>query len=116
MSIISRIVDYFLKPRGNEALKVTNLPAFLREIGPSPKLLTTDDETRAWFAKNHTCPDCGGEKFYDGPQGGMSVNIKCATEGCDSWFNMCIIHGGYILQFDRIRWTHPNERNKKDLH
>ena len=32
-----------------------------------------------------TCPDCGGQSWYDGPCGGMSQNIKCGT--CGHWFN-----------------------------
>lgn len=25
------------------------------------------------------CPDCGAEKFLEGPQGGLAQNIECAT-------------------------------------
>lgn len=36
--------------------------------------------------KEHlTCPDCGGQEWYDGPCGGMSQNIKCGK--CGHWFN-----------------------------
>ncbi len=34
---------------------------------------------------NIRCPNCGNTKWYEGPSGGMSVNIKCA--GCGLWFN-----------------------------
>jgi hypothetical protein len=27
-----------------------------------------------------TCPDCGHDQFFEGPHGGMSVNVQCA--GC----------------------------------
>ena len=33
------------------------------------------------------CPDCHEKIFLKGPEGGMSVNIKCA--GCGSKFNIC---------------------------
>lgn len=33
------------------------------------------------------CPDCNGGKFFEGPHGVLSVNIKCA--GCGSRFNVC---------------------------
>ena len=32
------------------------------------------------------CPDCNSVEFYEGPHGGLSVNIKCA--GCGSKFNI----------------------------
>lgn len=32
------------------------------------------------------CPDCGRDKFREGPSGGMSLNIECA--GCGSRFNV----------------------------
>ena len=31
---------------------------------------------------NGLCPDCNGTKFYEGPQGGMSMNIECVECGC----------------------------------
>lgn len=47
------------------------------------------------------CPDCGSEKFYEGPSGGMSINIKCA--GCGSWFNDMGPFG-----IERIHWEIPD--------
>lgn len=41
------------------------------------------------------CPDCGGDKFFNGPSGGGSQNIKCAT--CKHKFNNCL-----PLFFERI--------------
>ena len=46
--------------------------------------------------KNLTCPDCGGQKWYDGPCGGMSQNIKCGK--CGHWFN----YGGPFGFTERI--------------
>ena len=31
------------------------------------------------------CPDCGGKDWFEGPSGGMNVNIKCS--GCGLWLN-----------------------------
>ncbi len=39
-----------------------------------------------WSDGFKACPDCGSTKFYEGPHGGMSVNIKCA--GCGHRFNV----------------------------
>jgi hypothetical protein len=52
---------------------------------------------RQWDGK---CPDCGATDFYEGPSGGMSVNIMCAK--CSSWFN----HMG-PFGIERIRWSVP---------
>lgn len=35
---------------------------------------------------NKACPDCGGTQLYEGPSGGISTNIKCAS--CGHWFNV----------------------------
>lgn len=46
------------------------------------------------------CPACGSRKgFYQGPSGGMSMNIKCANDGCAARFNitpLTLIGGGGI--------------------
>lgn len=39
------------------------------------------------FQRSVTCSYCGGEKFYEGPSGGMSTNILCANKDCRHWFN-----------------------------
>jgi len=36
---------------------------------------------------NGVCPDCGSTRFYEGPEGGICVNIMCADEKCSSKFN-----------------------------
>ncbi len=33
------------------------------------------------------CPDCGGDKFLEGPHGGLAVNVQC--DNCGSRFNLC---------------------------
>jgi len=33
------------------------------------------------------CPACGGRDFYEGPHGGLAVNVKCVN--CGSCFNLC---------------------------
>ncbi len=38
------------------------------------------------------CPDCQGQKFLEGPHGGISVNIECV--GCGSRFNIVPGLGG----------------------
>ncbi len=36
------------------------------------------------------CPDCGGEDFFSGPEGGACTNICCANPLCRSAFNWCL--------------------------
>jgi hypothetical protein len=33
------------------------------------------------------CTYCGGIEFFEGPSGGMSVNVLCADPKCRHWFN-----------------------------
>lgn len=44
-------------------------------------------EEKATLFEKGICPDCGGVSFYQGPEGGMSQNIKCIT--CGNKFNVC---------------------------
>lgn len=34
---------------------------------------------------NIKCPTCGGTQWYEGPTGGLSINIECTT--CNDKFN-----------------------------
>ncbi len=51
------------------------------------------------------CPDCGREKFLEGPHGGLSVNIKCA--GCGAKFNIVPRLAG---SFGKERIGRPTEK------
>lgn len=55
------------------------------------------------------CPYCGGDKFREGPSGGMSTNILCANPDCRHWFNY---HGG-ILPMDDLKRVEPTEAEKE---
>lgn len=45
----------------------------------------------------HVCPDCGGDTFSMGPQGGMCQNIKCCNPDCGSEFNLAPFEDGQWL-------------------
>lgn len=47
------------------------------------------DREKSEFCDNYRCPFCGGNEFYDGPQGGMALNIFCANEECQAGLNIC---------------------------
>ena len=59
------------------------------------------------------CPDCGGEKFLAGPEGGLSQNIKCAN--CGSEFNYCppctVMPSGYAERINSSWWWAFGEEN-----
>lgn len=33
------------------------------------------------------CTYCSGTKFYEGPSGGLAVNVLCANPDCRHWFS-----------------------------
>jgi len=55
---------------------------------PCDKLEMDNDKVKELFLKYNKCPDCGSEKFSEGPSGGMSTNVQCG--GCGHWFNMAL--------------------------
>jgi len=50
----------------------------------------------------HRCPDCGDNRFWRGPSGGMSLNIECKP--CGSRFNVATHHGTLIMA-QRIKYN-----------
>lgn len=41
-----------------------------------------------WIYDKGQCPFCGATKYYEGPEGGMSMNITCANEECGAVMNI----------------------------
>jgi len=60
-----------------------------------------------WEKGFRICPDCGGDKFLKGPEGGNCINFKCANPECGSEFNDMWVFG-----FERISEPQPD---KKDM-
>jgi len=54
----------------------------------------TDPVMKSLF-KGH-CPDCGGLKFFMGPQGGVCQNIECSNPECGSRFNCGPFEDGWL--------------------
>ena len=52
------------------------------------KLIMDTGELKEAFEKDECCPDCGSEKFKEGPHGGGAVNVQCA--GCGHYFNWAL--------------------------
>lgn len=49
---------------------------------------TDNDKIKKFMEKTKQCIDCGSTRFYDGPSGGMSQNIKCVR--CGHEFNFAL--------------------------
>lgn len=49
-------------------------------------------------AQGVVCPGCAGDRFYQGPRGGMSINVKCA--GCGAAFNYSPVVGLSLIPCD----------------
>jgi hypothetical protein len=60
----------------------------------------TEEESK--MVGSHLCPDCGGP-LYDGPCGGLSINMYCGNQKCGSRFNEMGPFGS-----DRISDASPN--------
>ncbi len=69
-----------------------------------------DKELGKTIAKN-ICPDCKEEGFFEGPSGGLNVNIKCANTDCGSRFNIAAF-GGELIYADRISEPQPDKKEK----
>jgi len=55
---------------------------------PSVASHDTDSHLQSVFYYDRLMPCCGNPiKYYKGPEGGMSINIKCAH--CSSTWNIC---------------------------
>ncbi len=52
------------------------------------KIEMDDEKILDLFMKYKCCPDCGNDKFMEGPSGGASTNVKC--DYCGHWFNLAI--------------------------
>lgn len=50
------------------------------------------------------CPDCGGNKFLNGPKAGMCQNVECDVCGSDFNLVMSMIDGEIIF-VERIGWN-----------
>ena len=53
---------------------------------PCDQLEMDDKKVMDLFLKYNCCPDCGSERFSEGPSGGGSTNVECG--GCGHWYNM----------------------------
>jgi hypothetical protein len=53
---------------------------------PCDQLEMDDEKVKDLFLKYNCCPDCGSERFHEGPSGGAATNVECG--GCGHWYNM----------------------------
>jgi hypothetical protein len=75
------------------------------EKQPAPP--PTDTELVLESLKAGKCPDCGREKFFSGPTGGMCENICCSNDGCRSAFNVAL---PWMAERISNYYWHPQEQ------
>ena len=63
----------------------------------SKKTETAVDPLTYALYNQHSCPDCGQDRFTMGSQGGACQNIKCANPECGSEFNVAPFEDGQWL-------------------
>lgn len=103
MNLITRLIE-----RSKEwwLTRIAEEPDVPIGAGKPPEMVTLDlrtgrqtlvretDQGKLWavIATNH-CPDCNHEGFWEGPHGGMSINITCANDDCKARFNVTPVIG-----------------------
>lgn len=65
------IKKIFLRPRDRERILETDEGKLFQKV-----------------ALEDICPDCGNVGFYEGPRGGINVNLFCTNRDCRSGFNV----------------------------
>jgi hypothetical protein len=58
-------------------------------------------ESLGYWLERNICPDCKGTGFFEGPRGGININIFCHNPECRSGFNIAVF-GGEVLMAERI--------------
>ena len=57
------------------------------------------------------CIYCFGDKFYQGPSGGGSINLLCSNPECRHWFNDEGM-GGELYDLQKVE---PTDKEKQEL-
>ena len=109
MNILSKFWSSFFeekKPRPSYLMnKVLSLPHLLDADGTGSNHEEHDLLVKAF--QSGFCPDCGIWEMYEGPSGGMSVNMACGN--CGGEFN----HSGFTT--DRIHSSRATQQNEVDV-
>ena len=78
-----------IKPKKNKFSKFPCKDCLVYPVGCKElcdKVEMDEKKLMKLFEKYSACPDCGSQKLYEGPSGGMSQNVTCA--GCGHSFNL----------------------------
>ena len=55
------------------------------------------------------CTYCGGTEFFEGPSGGMSINILCGNQKCRHWFNWTPV----LEKLDDLNRVEPTKEERE---
>jgi hypothetical protein len=59
----------------------------IKAVWRNDRTLANEAYLRQRFYVERVMPCCGNKGYYEGPRGGLSINIKCAH--CEKEFNIC---------------------------
>ena len=79
------VTSFFAPLTGKNPYKDSDRYSMGRGNGPNEKLFDQ--------LKNKGCPDCGCRDFDQGPEAGLSVNIRCSNQTCHSEYNIAPMMG-----------------------
>jgi hypothetical protein len=68
------------RKKRKEGNDMTDMPVGIAKV-------MSEDYLRKRFYEDNVMPCCGQKGYFEGPSGGLSVNIKCAH--CERKFNIC---------------------------
>lgn len=71
-----------------------------------------EEEAKRWVEslQKGECPDCGGDRFFRGPEGGGAVNYYCANPNCSQGWNIAFFIERIGKGLDDFpEWYHPEE-------
>lgn len=72
-----------------------NSPSTPVKDQPTNNRMVIGTEFSDW---NGVCPDCGGVGWYEGPSGGLCVNVTCANEACGTKLNVAQMQDNMMAQ------------------
>lgn len=56
------------------------------------------------------CLYCKGTEFYEGPSGGLSINVLCANPECRHWFNYNL-----LTELEDLHRVEPTKEEKQQV-
>lgn len=80
--------------------KLAGKTSVMAEVMPQPDrshgLVDLTEWERGFIQRTRgKCPDCEVGEMYQGPRGGLSVNVRCGS--CSAKFNLAVVNGQVLF-------------------